>query len=215
MCEEALRLGRILAELAPREPEVHGLVALMEIQASRLRARVDASGDPVLLLDQDRSLWDRLLIGRGLAALERAKALGGAMGPYALQAAIAACHAQARTAGETDWGRIAALYDALVQLMPSPVVELNRAVAVSMAFGPASGLELVDALVDEPSLKRYHLLPGVRGDLLDRLGRLDEARVEFERAAALTRNAPERKLLLRRAAACVRQDKTCAHGDGP
>ncbi|WP_018232135.1 RNA polymerase sigma factor [Thioalkalivibrio thiocyanodenitrificans] len=214
LCEEALRLGRILAELAPREPEVHGLVALMEIQASRLRARVDASGDPVLLLDQDRSLWDRLLIGRGLAALERAKALGGAMGPYALQAAIAACHAQARTAGETDWGRIAALYDALVQLMPSPVVELNRAVAVSMAFGPASGLELVDALVDEPSLKRYHLLPGVRGDLLDRLGRFAEARVEFERAAALTRNAPERKLLLRRAAACVRQDNTRAHGDG-
>jgi RNA polymerase sigma-70 factor, ECF subfamily len=213
LCEEALRLGRVLAELAPREPEVHGLVALMEIQASRLRARVDPSGDPVLLPDQDRSLWDRLLIGRGLAALERANALGSAMGPYALQAAIAACHAQSRTAGETDWGRIAALYDALAQLTPSPVVELNRAVAVSMAFGPASGLELVDALLDEPSLKRYHLLPGVRGDLLERLGRRDEARVEFERAAALTRNAPERKLLLRRAADCAHGVETGAHAN--
>ena len=200
LCEEALRLGRILAELAPREPEVHGLVALMEIQASRLRARVGPAGEPVLLLDQDRGRWDHLLIRRGLAALERAAELGGALGPYALQAAIAACHARARTAAETDWPRIAALYDALAQLAPSPVVELNRAVAVAMAFGPAAGLELVDALVDEPALRGYHLLPSVRGDLLAKLGRAAEARAEFERAAGLTRNARERELLLSRAA---------------
>ncbi|MBA2245616.1 MAG: RNA polymerase sigma factor, partial [Gemmatimonadetes bacterium] len=186
LCEDALRLGRILAELAPQEPEVHGLVALMEIQASRLRARVSPSGEPVLLLDQDRSRWDQLLIRRGLAALARAEALGGAFGPYALQAAIAACHARARTPEETDWVRIAALYDALSQLAPSPVVELNRAVAVAMAFGPAAGLDLVDALTSEPSLKSYHLLPSVRGDLLAKLGRFGEARMEFERAASLT-----------------------------
>jgi RNA polymerase sigma factor (sigma-70 family) len=204
LCEEALRLGRILAQLMPEEPEVHGLVALMEIQASRARARVGPAGEPVLLLDQDRARWDQLLIRRGLAALERAQLLGGAFGPYALQAAIAACHARARTAAETDWPRIAALYDALVQLMPSPVVELNRAMAVAMAFGPAAGLELVDALTSEPALKTYHLLPGVRGDLLVRLGRLDEARAEFEQAASLTRNARERQLLQERAAACAR-----------
>jgi len=202
LCEDALRLGRVLAELAPREPEVHGLVALMEIQASRSRARVGPSGEPVLLLDQDRARWDHLLIRRGLAALERAVELGGALGPYALQAAIAVCHARARTPAETDWERIAALYDALAQLAPSPVVELNRAVAVAMAFGPAAGLELVDALTLEPSLKAYHLLPSVRGDLLAKLGRVDEARVEFERAASLTRNVRERTLLLERAAAC-------------
>ncbi len=200
LCEDALRLGRILAELAPHEPEVHGLVALMEIQASRLRARVGPSGEPVLLLDQDRARWDQLLIRRGLAALERAEALGGALGPYALQAAIAACHARARAPTETDWARIVALYDALAQLAPSPVVELNRAVAVAMAFGPAAGLALVDALTSEPSLKSYHLLPSVRGDLLAKLGRFDEARAEFERAASLTRNARERQLLLDRAA---------------
>jgi len=200
LCEEALRLGRILAELAPNEPEVHGLVALMEIQASRLRARVGPSGEPILLLDQDRVRWDRLLIRRGFAALERAERLGGAMGPYALQAAIAACHARATSAADTDWPRIAALYDAVAQLAPSPVVELNRAVAVGMAFGPAAGLELVDALVPEPSLKAYHLLPAVRGDLLRKLGRSAEARAEFERAASLTENARERELLLRRAA---------------
>ena len=200
LCEDALRLGRVLAELAPREPEVHGLVALMEIQASRTRARVDRSGEPILLLDQDRARWDRVLIGRGLAALERAEALGGAHGPYALQGAIAACHARALTAQETDWERIAALYDALAQLVPSPVVELNRAVAVAMAFGPAEGLALVEALVAEPSLAAYHLLPSVRGDLLARLGRFDEARREFERAASLTRNTRERALLLARAA---------------
>jgi predicted RNA polymerase sigma factor len=199
LCEDALRLGRILAELVPKEPEVHGLVALMEIQASRSRARIGPSGEPVLLLDQDRGRWDHLLIRRGLAALERAEQLGGALGPYALQAAIAACHARARTPGETDWTRIVALYDALAQLMPSPVVELNRAVAVSMAFGPAAGLELVDALTSEPSLKAYYLLPSVRGDLLAKLGRTDEARTEFVRAASLTRNARERKLLLDRA----------------
>lgn len=204
LCEDALRLGRILAELMPAEPEVHGLVALMEIQASRLRARVGPSGEPVLLLDQDRSRWDQLLIRRGLAALERAEKLGGALGPYALQAAIAACHARARTPEETDWGRIAALYDALAQLASSPVVELNRAVALAMAFGPAAGLEVVDELSAEPSLKSYHLLPSVRGDLLAKLGRLDEARSEFERAAALTRNLRERALLLERAAACAR-----------
>ena len=204
LCEEALRLGRILAELAPKEPEVHGLVALMEIQASRLRARVGPAGEPVLLLDQNRARWDWLLIRRGLAALERAEKLGGALGPYALQAAIAACHARARNPEETDWERIAALYDALAQLAPSPIVELNRAVAVAMAFGPQAGLELVDALAEEPSLKAYHLLPSVRGDLLAKLGRSEEARAEFERAASLTRNARERELLLERAAACAR-----------
>ena len=203
LCEEAIRLGRILAGLAPAEPEVHGLVALMEIHASRLRARVGPSGEPVLLLDQDRTRWDRLLIRRGLAALERAETLGGAMGPYALQAAIAACHARAATAADTDWPRIVALYDAVAELAPSPVVELNRAVAVGMAFGPAAGLELVDALVGEPSLKAYHLLPAVRGDLLRKLGRYEEARAEFERAAALTQNARERELLQRRAAECA------------
>src|SRR5437867_5002751 len=203
LCEEALRLGRILAELAPTEPEVHGLVALMEIHASRLRARVGPSGEPVLLLDQDRSRWDRLLIRRGLAALERAEKLGDAMGPYALQAAIAACHARAATAAETDWPRITALYDAVAQLAPPPVVELNRAVAVGMAFGPAAGLELVDALVPEPSLKAYHLLPAVRGDLLRKLGRSEEARAEFERAASLTQNARERELLQKRAVECA------------
>ncbi|MGH2373885.1 MAG: RNA polymerase sigma factor [bacterium] len=204
LCEEALRLGRVLAELVPVEAEVHGLVALMEIQASRLRARVGPSGEPVLLLDQDRARWDQLLIRRGLAALERAEALGGALGPYALQGAIAACHARARTPEETDWARIAALYDALVQLAPSPVVELNRAVALAMAFGPAAGLEIVDTLSSEPSLKGYYLLPSVRGDLLDKLGRFDEARVEFERAASLTSNARERDLLMERAAVCAR-----------
>jgi RNA polymerase sigma factor (sigma-70 family) len=205
LCEEALRLGRILAELAPAEPEVHGLVALMEIQASRSAARVGPSGEPILLLEQNRARWDQLLIRRGLAALERAEALGGAQGPYALQGAIAACHARARTPDATDWARIAGLYDALARLAPSPVVELNRAVALSMAFGPAAGLELVDQLTSEPSLKSYHLLPTVRGDLLAKLGRADEARVEFERAATLTRNARERELLLERAAACARR----------
>ena len=201
LCEEALRLGRILAELAPEEPEVHGIVALLEIQASRAAARIGPSGEPILLLDQDRSRWDHVLVRRGLAALARAEQLGGRLGPYALQAAIAACHARSRTAGETDWARIAALYDALAQIAPSPVVELNRAVAVAMAFSPAEGLALVDALVSEPALEHYHLLPAVRGDLLVKLGRLDEARVEFERAASLTRNAREKKLLLDRAAA--------------
>src|SRR5206468_314778 len=203
LCEDALRLGRILAELAPTEPEVHGLTALMEIQASRLRARVGPSGEPVLLLDQDRARWDRLLIGRGLSALERAERLGGAMGPYALQAAIAACHARAATPGDTDWPRIVALYDAVAQLTPSPVVELNRAVAVGMAFGPAAGLELVDALLPEPSLRAYHLLPAVRGDLLRKLGRTEEARDEFERAASLTQNVRERELLQKRAVECA------------
>ena len=203
LCEDALRLGRILAELAPNEAEVHGLVALMEIQASRLRARLGPSGEPVLLLDQNRGRWDQLLIHRGLAALDRAEQLGGTLGPYALQAAIAACHARARTPAETDWPRIAALYDALSQLTPSPVVELNRAVALAMAFGPAAGLELVDELTLEPSLRSYYLLPSVRGDLLAKLDRFDEARVEFERAASLTRNERERKLLLERAAACA------------
>jgi RNA polymerase sigma factor (sigma-70 family) len=202
LCEDALRLGRVLAELTPEEPEVHGLVALMEIQASRLGARVSLGGEPILLLDQDRARWDPLLIRRGLAALERAELLGGALGPYALQAAIAACHARARTAGETDWPRIAALYQALAQVAPSPIVELNRAVAVGMALGPAAGLELVEALAGEPLLQGYHLLPSVRGDLLAKLGRMDEARAEFERAARLTHNAAERALLLRRAAEC-------------
>jgi RNA polymerase sigma-70 factor (ECF subfamily) len=204
LCADALRLGRILAGLVPKEPEVHGLVALMEIQASRSRARLGPSGEPVLLLDQNRGRWDQLLVRRGLAALERAEALGDTRGPYTLQAAIAACHARARTPEETDWARIAGLYAALAQLTGSPIVELNRAVALSMAFGPATGLELVDELVSEPSLEHYHLLPSVRGDLLARLGRFDEARVEFERAASLTRNARERELLLERAAACTR-----------
>jgi RNA polymerase sigma factor (sigma-70 family) len=200
LCEDALRLGRILAGLTPEEPEVHGLVALMELQASRLRARSGEDDEPVLLLDQDRALWDQLLIRRGLAALGRAERLGGSLGPYALQAAIAACHARAPTADETDWPRIAALYDALAQVAPSPVVELNRAVAVAMAFGPEAGLELVDALRADPALARYHLLPAARGDLLEKLDRREEARIEFERAAALTRNERERKLLLERAA---------------
>jgi RNA polymerase sigma factor (sigma-70 family) len=205
LCEEALRLGRILAELAPNEPEVQGLVALMEIQASRTCARIGSEGAPILLLDQDRTKWDQLLIRRGLAAMERAEQLGGAHGPYALQAAIAACHAQARTAQETDWPRIAALYDALAQLAPSPVVELNRAVALGMAFGPAAGLELIDTLTTEPSLKSYHLLPSVRGDFLFKLGRFTEAQAEFVRAAALTHNVRERKLLLDRAQSCEGQ----------
>jgi RNA polymerase sigma factor (sigma-70 family) len=204
LCQDALRLGRILAELVPKEAEVHGLVALMEIQASRARARVGPSGEPILLLQQDRGRWDYVLVRRGLSALARAEALGGAHGPYAVQAAIAACHARARTGEETDWTRIAALYDELARIAPSPVVELNRAVAVGMAFGPALGLELVDALATEPSLKTYHLLPSVRGDLLVKLGRSGEARGEFERAASLTRNARERKLLLGRAEECAR-----------
>jgi RNA polymerase sigma factor (sigma-70 family) len=206
LCEEALRLGRVLAGLAPEEPEVHGLVALMEIQASRLRARVGPDGEPILLLDQDRARWDQLLIRRGLAGLARAEALGGALagppGPYLLQAAIAACHARARQAGDTDWARIAALYAGLAQVAPSPVVELNRAVAVGMASGAAAGLALVDRLAAEPALKGYHLLPSVRGDFLEKLGRREEARAEFERAAGLTRNARERRLLLDRAAKC-------------
>ncbi|HEV8400289.1 MAG TPA: RNA polymerase sigma factor [Gemmatimonadales bacterium] len=199
LCDDALRLGRILAELAPRDPEVHGLVALMEIQASRLKARVGPGGEPILLLDQDRGRWDQLLIRRGLAALERAEQLAGALGPFALQAAIAACHARARTAEETDWTRITALYDALAQLTQSPVVELNRAVAYSMAFGPAAGLEIADKLTSEPALENYHLLPSVRADFLAKLGRFSEARTELERAASLTRNARERTLLLERA----------------
>jgi RNA polymerase sigma-70 factor (ECF subfamily) len=207
LCEEALRLGRILAGLAPGEPEVHGLVALMEIQASRLKARTSPSGEPILLLDQNRARWDQLLIRRGLAALVQAevqaKSTGEPLGPYALQAAIAACHARARTAEDTDWARIVGLYGALSEITPSPVVELNRAVALAMLFGPAAGLEVVDALTDEPALKAYHLLPSVRGDLLHKLGRLDEARAEFERAASLTRNERERNLLLARAAACT------------
>jgi RNA polymerase sigma factor (sigma-70 family) len=202
LCADALRLGRILAGLMPDEPEVHGLVALMEIQASRLRARVGPAGEAVLLLDQDRARWDYLLVTRGLAALERAESFAGPLGPYTLQAAIAACHARARVPEETDWIRIAALYDALAQVTPSPVVELNRAVALSRAFGPATGLELVDALVSEPVLRAYHLLPAVRGDLLEQLGRRGEARIEFERAAALTDNARERDVLLARAAGC-------------
>jgi RNA polymerase sigma factor (sigma-70 family) len=206
LCEDALRLGRILAELVPREPEVHGLVALMEIQASRIRARTGPNGEPVLLLEQDRARWDHVLIRRGLAALRRAEQLGGGLGPYGLQAAIAACHARARTGEETDWARIAALYDSLAEIAPSPVVELNRAVAISMAFGPAAGLELADALAAEGSLDGYHLLSSVRGDLLARLGRLGEARAELERAASMTRNARERMLLLERAAACAKSE---------
>jgi len=208
LCQDALRLGRILAGLLPGEPEVHGLAALMEIQASRLRARIGPAGEPVLLLDQNRALWDQLLIQRGLAALDRAEKLGGARGPYALQAAIAACHARARTAAETDWPRIASLYEALIESAPSPIVELNRAVAVSMASGPAAGLALVDALLSERSLQGYHLLPSVRGDLLAKLGRQREARAEFERAASLTKNVRERGLLLERAA-------KCANGNSP
>jgi len=205
LCEDALRLGRILAGLMTTEPDVHGLVALMEIQASRLRARVGPSGEPVLLLDQDRSRWDQLLIRRGLAALARAEQLSDARGAYTVQAAIAACHARAHVADDTDWARIATLYAALIRLEPSPVVELNRAVAVAMAFGPAAGLEIVDTLTSESSLDTYHLLPSVRGDFLKKLGRLDEAQAEFERAASLTRNARERELLLDRAAACARE----------
>ncbi len=204
LCEEALRLGRVLAELAPQELEVHGLVALMEIQASRLKARTGASGEPILLLDQNRALWDQLLIRRGLAALAKAEKPGGGSGPYTLQAAIAACHARARTPDQTDWARIASLYAELARVSPSPVVELNRAVAVAMASGPAAGLALVEALASEPSLKDYHLLPSVRGDLLAKLGRNSEARAEFERAASLARNARERELLLGRARACAR-----------
>ena len=199
LCDDALRLGRVLMGLMPREPEVHGLVALMEIQASRMGARTGPSGEPILLLDQDRSRWDQLLIGRGFAALERATVLGGALGPYTLQAAIAACHARAATADETDWPRIVALYDALARTAPSPVVELNRAVAVAMAFGPAAGLEITDALLQEPALASYHLLPAVRGDLLAKLGRGEDARAEFERAAKLTGNARVRELMLARA----------------
>lgn len=212
LCEEALRLGRILAELAAQEPEVHSLVALMEIQASRAKARVGPSGEPILLLEQNRGQWDQLLIHRGLAALDRAEKLGGLHGTYALQAAIAACHARAKTAEETDWGRIVALYEALAQLTPSPVVELNRAVAVAMAFGPAAGLELVDKLSAEPALRNYHLLPSVRGELLRKLGRFDEARREIERAATLTQNARERELLLNRARDCGMALESKNHG---
>jgi predicted RNA polymerase sigma factor len=212
---EALRLGRILAGLMPREAEVHGLVALMEIQASRSRARLGPSGEPVLLLDQNRARWDRMLIRRGLAALERAERLGGAAGPYTLQAAIAACHARAATAEATDWQRIVALYGRLAALTPSPVVELNRAVAVAMAFGPAAGLALADALAGEPSLAAYHLLPAVRGDLLEKLGRRGEAAAEFERAAGLTRNQRERALLLARARGCARPADGTAPADRP
>lgn len=209
LCEDALRLGRVLAELVPMESEVHGLVALMEIQASRSAARVSANGEPILLLDQDRSRWDQLLIRRGLAALARAERTGGSLGPYAIQASIAACHALSRTPEETDWVRIVALYDGLVQLVPSPVVELNRAVALGMAFGPAVGLELVDELMSEHTLDGYHLLPSVRGDLLEKLGRRAEAAVEFQRAASLTRNTRERDLLLGRAAECA--DDSAGH----
>jgi RNA polymerase sigma factor (sigma-70 family) len=203
LCEEALRLGRILAGLTPNEPEVHGLVALMEIQASRTNARATSTGEPILLLEQNRAQWDHILIQRGLAALDRAQQLNAALGPYALQAAIAACHARARTAQETDWHRLAALYDALAELTPSPIIELNRAVAISMAFGPAAGLELVDAIAADPALKSYHLLPSIRGDFLFKLGRYAEAQVEFQRAATLTQNARERALLLARAHAAA------------
>ncbi|EJV55927.1 RNA polymerase sigma factor [Bacillus cereus] len=202
LCQEALRLGRVLAEIAPNEPEVHGLVALMEIQSSRFKTRVSAKGEPVLLMDQNRAEWDRVLIRRGLAALERSQKLGRPLGPYSLQAAISACHTQAPTAAETDWIRIAALYEALSRVTPSPIVELNRAVAISMAFGPAFGLQIVDELSAEPSLKGYHLLPSVRGDLLMKLGRVDEARTEFERAASMTLNASEKELLLNRVTDC-------------
>jgi RNA polymerase sigma factor (sigma-70 family) len=202
LCEEALRLGRLLTGLVPNEPEAHGLVALMEIQASRLRARVSALGEPILLLDQDRAQWDQLLIRRGFAALERVEELGGMRAPYAIQAEIAACHARAATAADTDWPRIVALYGELAQIAPSPVVELNRAVAVGMASGPAAGLELVDQLLEQPALGNYHLLPSIRGDLLKKLGRIEEARVEFERAASITLNTRERNLLLARAQAC-------------
>ena len=202
LCDEALRLGRILGELAPQESEVHGLVALMEIQASRSHARTGPTGEPILLLDQNRARWDQLLIHRGFAALERAEKLGGGLGPYALQAAIAACHARARNAEETDWARIVLLYEALALLAPSPIVELNRAVAVAMASGPAAGIEIIDALLSEPTLRAYHLLPSVRGDLLRKLGRFEEARAEFERAATITRNSRERELLLERARSC-------------
>jgi RNA polymerase sigma factor (sigma-70 family) len=211
LCEEALRLGRILAELAPAEPEVHGLVALMEIQASRAVARVGLTGAPILLLDQDRSRWDQLLISRGLAALERSQKLGGARGPYTLQAAIAACHARATIAADTNWARIASLYEELLEYSPSPVIELNRAVAVAMAFGPAAGLEIVETLTQEPSLKTYHLLPSVRGDLLSKLDRNEEACTEFERAASLTRNARERELLLNRARSCAEAHRQASH----
>jgi predicted RNA polymerase sigma factor len=203
LCEEAMRLGRMLAELAPQSPEVHGLVALMEIQASRSRARVGPMGEPILLLDQNRAHWDQLLIRRGLAALDRASRLGVERGWYVLQAEIAACHARARTPEETDWARIVTLYEELARVAPSPIVELNRAVAVSMASGPAAGLALVDALNAERSLENYHLLPSVRGDLLRKLSRFDEARAEFERAASMTRNARERELLLDRARSCI------------
>jgi predicted RNA polymerase sigma factor len=215
LCADALRLGRILAELLPHEPEVHGLVALMEIQASRMRARLGPSGEPVLLLDQDRARWDQFLIRRGLAALDRSEHLGRGLGPYGLQAAIAACHARSRTAIETDWVRIAALYDALVQLAPSPVAELNRAVAYSMAYGPAVALELVDQLLTEPALRNYHLLPSVRGDLLAKLGRFDESRRELELAATLTRNTKEATLLLARAAALGTASEPRRPGEGP
>ena len=202
LCDEALRLGRMLAELTPKEPEAHGLIALMEIQASRSAARIGPTGEPILLLEQNRARWDRVLIGRGLAALDRAESLGGTLGSYALQAAIAACHARARTADETDWIRIVALYDALAQVSPSPIVDLNRAVAVSMAFGPAAGLEIVDSLINESRLSGYHLLPSVRGDLLEKLGRFEDARIEFARAAALAQNGRDRALMLGRAAVC-------------
>jgi RNA polymerase sigma factor (sigma-70 family) len=211
LCEEALRLGRILAELTPAEPEVHGLVALMEIQASRAAARVSLTGEPILLLDQDRSRWDQLLISRGLAAMERSQKLGGTRGPYTLQAAIAACHARATIAADTNWARIASLYQELLEYSPSPVIELNRAVAVAMAFGPAAGLEIVETLAQEPSLKAYHLLPSVRGDLLVKLARNEEACAEFERAASLTRNARERELLLNRARACTEAHRQVTH----
>ena len=214
LCEEALRLGRVLAGLAPDEPEVHALVALMEIQASRMRARLGPSGEPVLLLEQDRGRWDHLLIQRGLDALERAGALSRSPGPYAIQATIAACHARARAPEETEWGRIAELYQDLMRLTPSPVIELNRAVAVGMAHGPAAGLDIVDALSSEPALRDYHLLPAVRGDLLSKLGRMDEARVEFERAAALTRNLREQEILLGRAAASTTAEKARAGTGG-
>ena len=205
LCEDALRLGRIIAELVPAEPEVHGLVGLMEIQASRARARVGPSGEPILLLDQNRAHWDQLLISRGLTALDRAEKISPERGPYTLQAAIAACHARARVSDDTDWARISALYEELARLTPSPVIELNRAVAVSMAHGPAAGLALVDALVREPSLANYHLLPSVRGDLLKKLGRLEEARAEFENAASLAKNEREKRLLKARADECARE----------